>query len=70
MEEGLDELAAARADLSRAEKEVDAALAAIRKAPRAEKTGVTRAVEEAFQKVRDARLALEDLEQAIVKNQT
>jgi multidrug resistance efflux pump len=67
MNEGLDELAIAREDLSRAEKEVDAALAAIRQAPRAEKTGVTHAVEEAFNKVREARLALEDLERLLAK---
>jgi len=52
----------ARDDLARAEKEVDAALSAIRAAPRAEKTQVTQAVEEAFAKVRAARLLLDDLE--------
>ena len=52
----------ARDDLARAEKEVDAALSVIRAAPRAEKTGVTRAVEEAFAKVRAARVLLDELE--------
>jgi len=55
----------AREDLARAEKEVDAALSVLRSAPRAEKTGVTRAVEEAFDKVRAARLLLTELERKI-----
>ena len=52
----------ARDDLARAEKEVDVALSVIRSAPRAEKTGVTQAVEEAFAKVRAARLLFDKLE--------
>ena len=56
-----DELARAKEDLTRAEKGVDAALSVLRSAPRAEKTGITRAVEEAFEKVRAARILLEKL---------
>ena len=52
----------ARRDLARAEAEVDTALSALHAAPRAEKTGVTRAVEDAFEKVRAARRALDGLE--------
>jgi len=55
-------LAIARRDLTRAEAEVDTALSALHKAPRAEKTGITRAVEEAFEKVRAARQALDALD--------
>ena len=55
-------LVIARRDLLRAEAEVEAALSALHAAPRAEKTGVTRAMEDAFEKVRAARRALEDLE--------
>ena len=55
----------ARDDLARAEKDVDAALSVIRSAPRAEKTGVTQAVEDAFAKVRAARLLLDELEREI-----
>ena len=51
----------AKRDLARAEAEVDTALSALHAAPRAEKTGVTRAVEDAFDKVRAARRALDDL---------
>jgi hypothetical protein len=64
-EESLDKLVLAKRELTRAESEVDKALSVIRGAPRAEKTGVTRVVEEAFEKVRAARLALEDLERAV-----
>jgi hypothetical protein len=52
----------ARRDLARAEAEVDTALSALQAGPRAEKTGVTRAVEDAFEKVRAARRALDGLE--------
>ena len=69
MSEELDKLAFARTELERAEKEVDAALSAIRQAPRAEKTGVTRTVEDAFAKVREARLALDELERLLAKDQ-
>jgi len=65
MDDSLEKLALARKELDRAEKEVDAVLAAIRQAPRAEKTQVTSAVEEAFTKVRAARLALDDLEKLL-----
>lgn len=61
-DESRDKWTRARDDLARAEREVDAALSVIRSAPRAEKTGVTQAVEEAFTKVRAARLLLDDLE--------
>lgn len=64
-DENHDKWTRARDDLARAEKEVDAALAVIRAAPRAQKTGVTQAVEEAFTKVRAARLLLEELEREI-----
>lgn len=60
-----DRWARARDDLARAEKDVDAALSVIRTAPRAEKTGVTQAVEDAFAKVRAARLLLDELEREI-----
>ena len=60
-----DKWSVARDDLARAEKDVDAALSVLRAAPRAEKTGVTQAVEEAFAKVRAARLLLDDLERKI-----
>lgn len=60
-----DKWTRARDDLARAEQEVDAALSVIRAAPRAEKTGVTRAVEEAFAKVRAARLLLDEMEREI-----
>ncbi len=59
-----DKWTRARDDLARAEKEVETALSAIRTAPRAEKTNITKAVEEAFAKVRAARLLLDDLERA------
>jgi hypothetical protein len=49
----------ARRDLARAEAEVDAALSALHKTVRAEKTGITRAMEDAFEKVRAARRALD-----------
>ena len=49
----------ARRDLARAEAEVDGALSALKKTPRAEKTSITRAVEDAFEKVRAARRALD-----------
>lgn len=65
MDDTLEKLRVAREDLARAEKEVDSALSVIRQAPRAEKTGITRAVEEAFTKVRAARLALDDIERAL-----
>ena len=52
----------AKRDLARAEAEVDTALSALQSAPRAEKTGVTRAIEDAFEKVRAARRALDGLE--------
>ena len=64
-DDSLEKLDLARKELTRAEKEVDTALSAIRQAPRVEKTGVTRAVEEAFTKVRAARLALDDLEKLL-----
>jgi len=64
-DERKDRWTRARDDLARAEKDVDAALSVIRAAPRAEKTGVTQAVEEAFAKVRAARLLLDDLEREI-----
>lgn len=51
----------AKRDLARAEAEVDMALSALHAAPRAEKTGITRAVEDAFTKVRSARRALDDI---------
>jgi hypothetical protein len=51
----------ARRDLARAEAEVDAALAVLKSGPRAEKTNITHAVEDAFEKVRTARRALDDL---------
>ena len=65
MAEPLDKLVIAKQELTRAETEVDKALSVIRGAPRAEKTGVTRVVEEAFEKVRAARLAVDDLERAL-----
>ena len=52
----------AKRDLARAEAEVDTALSALHGAPRAEKTGITRAVEDAFEKVRAARRALDALQ--------
>ena len=64
-DESHDRWMRARDDLARAEKEVDAALSVIRAAPRAQKTGVTQAVEEAFAKVRAARLLLDELEREI-----
>ena len=69
MDEGLEKLAVARTELARAEKEVDAVLSAIRQAPRAEKTSITRAVEDAFAKVREARVALDDLERILAKTE-
>jgi hypothetical protein len=65
MDEDIDKLDLAKRELTRAETEVDRALSVIREAPRAQKTGVTRAVEEAFEKVRAARLAVDDLERAL-----
>ena len=55
-------LEVAKRDLARAEAEVDTALSVLRAAPRAEKTGITRAVEDAFEKVRAARRALDALQ--------
>ncbi len=55
-------IALARRDLARAEVEVDTVLSALLAAPRAQKTGVTRAVEDAFEKVRAARRALDGLQ--------
>ncbi len=65
MDEDINKLELAKRELTRAETEVDKALAVIREAPRAQKTGVTRAVEEAFEKVRAARLAVDDLEREL-----
>lgn len=66
MDESFEKLLRARKELTEAEKDVDSALSAIRQAPRAEKTGITRAVEDAFVKVRAARVALDELEKALV----
>ena len=52
----------ARRDLERAEAEVDVVLSALKASPRAEKTNITSAVEDAFEKVRAARLALDKID--------
>jgi hypothetical protein len=58
----LEKIDAAKKEIALAESELELVLTQIRAAPRAEKTNVSEVVESAFQRLRNARRALVELE--------
>jgi hypothetical protein len=61
----LEKLAQAKHDVSAAEVDLERLLAALEVTPRAEKTTVSQVIEDAFTKLRAARVDLADLEKLI-----
>jgi hypothetical protein len=57
-----DRILRAKEKIAVAERELEAALREIRSAPRADKTHVGETIERAFEKLRDAKQNVEDLE--------
>ncbi|HVH44782.1 MAG TPA: hypothetical protein VM925_20655 [Labilithrix sp.] len=65
LESSLSNLELARVDVEEAEKQLEAVLANLRVMPRAEKTAVSTAIEQALQRLRDARARVTTAEATI-----
>jgi hypothetical protein len=66
----LEKVAAAKQDITEAENNLGKVLMEIQGAPRADKTTISKVVEDAFTKLRAARLTLVDLEGLVENDKT
>ncbi len=64
----LSKLDAAKRDISAAETDLEKALRDLQVAPRAEKTTISKVLEDAFSKVKEARTYLTDLETLVLSD--